>query len=213
VTPPAASGPLGAAQPRGIAAIRQALRYALAAGELVTPELFTEPTPCRGWDLRMLLLHAADSLSVLAAGLDDGRISLHRAGGDVVADPSAEFRQRARELQRSCDRGGWPRSTIAVGGCPMAGGLLAMVGAMEIAVHGWDISQACGGGDPIPAALAAELLQAAPLLVSAADRGQLFAAPVHTAPTAGPSDQLTAYLGRRAQAVPPPGVGEGAERQ
>ena len=49
----------------GAEAFRQALHYALAVTEGVTPELMPRPTPCRGWDLRMLLMHAAESLAAL----------------------------------------------------------------------------------------------------------------------------------------------------
>ena len=43
----------------------------------------------------------------------------------------------------------------AVGGLPMPAGLVASTAAVEIAVHGWDVSQSRGGGQPIPAGLAA----------------------------------------------------------
>jgi hypothetical protein len=68
---------------------------------------------------------------------------------------------------------------------------------LEVAAHGWDIAQTCGGRQPIPAPLAIDLLRAAPVLISRADRRQLFAEPVSTSSDASPSDRLAAYLGRR----------------
>jgi uncharacterized protein (TIGR03086 family) len=214
----AGGGPGQLMPPAGTAAFRRALRYALIAAVGVTPELMARPTPCRGWDLRMLLLHATDSLAALAEGLDDGRVLLPEeasgggtgaggvlpagpddwAAGPGAADPGVLFRRRARQLLASCGRADLADGVITVGGCPMAATVLVTAGALEIAVHGWDIAQACGRPEPIPDALAAALLRAAPLLIADADRRQLFASPVPVADAASPSDRLTAFLGRSA---------------
>jgi len=73
---------------------------------------------------------------------------------------------------------------------------MAATAALEIAVHGWDISRACGQRQPIPRALATSLLVIAPVLVPRTARHPLFAAPVTMPVTAGPSDRLAAFLGR-----------------
>jgi uncharacterized protein (TIGR03086 family) len=192
-----ASDDRGPAQPSGTEAFRQALRYALAATEHVAPELMPRPTPCQGWDLRMLLTHAAESLDALSEGFAGAPIDLvpPAARSDVTADPGFAFRERAWTLLVSCGRAD-PGGLVMVGGCPMAPGLLAAAGALEIAVHGWDITRACGDDAPIPAPLAGWLLRAAPLLISRADRGELFAAPVRVPAGADVSDRLAAYLGR-----------------
>ena len=97
---------------------------------------------------------------------------------------------------------------MAVGGLPMPAGLVACTGAVEIAVHGWDVSAAraragrgsAGGGKgtsrrtPIPAGLAARMLRLSPLLV--AGREGLFAVPVEVPAQASPGDRLVGYLGR-----------------
>ncbi len=186
-------------------AFRQALLYALAVTGGLTPELMPRTTPCRGWDLRMLLTHAAESLAALTEGFNDGFVSRHPARGFacVAADPGQAFQRLARNLLGSLsdadqvrgqgDRG---RHVVTIAGCPMPTDVLACAGALEVAMHGWDIACACGQRTPIPAQLATGLLHIAPLLISPADREQLFAAPVPVAPGASPSDQLAAYLGR-----------------
>jgi hypothetical protein len=87
-------------------------------------------------------------------------------------------------------------------------GLVACTGAVEIAVHGWDVAAAraragAGRNDqnspqtpvaPIPAALASRMLRVCPLLV--AGREGLFALPVEVPAQAGPGDRLVGYLGR-----------------
>jgi uncharacterized protein (TIGR03086 family) len=186
---------LGAGNP-----LEVALRYALEAAEQVTQQLLPLPTPCRGWDLRMLLLHASDSLAALTEGFDGGQIGLTKPGRDqeVPADPAREFGQRARRLLGRCAMTAQSHRVVTVSGCPMPTSLLVTAGALEVAGHGWDIAQTCGGGEPIPAPLAIDLLRAAPLLISRADRQQLFAEPVPAAREASPSDRLAAFLGRRA---------------
>jgi hypothetical protein len=73
---------------------------------------------------------------------------------------------------------------------------MAAAAALEVAVHGWDISRACGQRQPIPRALATPLLVIAPVLVPRTGRHPLFAALVTVPAMAGPSDRLAAFLGR-----------------
>jgi uncharacterized protein (TIGR03086 family) len=175
----------------------RALTYALDVIPAVTPEHLTRPTSCRGWDLGTLLRHATESLAALEEGFGSGRIGLAATPeGGPPADPAASFREAAGRL-----RGAWTsagrRRLIAVAGCPQDAAVTATVGALEIAVHSWDISQACGQHRPIPAALAADLLVIAPLLVPEAGRHPLFAPALPVPPTAPPGDRLLAFLGRR----------------
>jgi hypothetical protein len=73
------------------------------------------------------------------------------------------------------------------------------VGAVEVAVHGWDVAQACGSRQPIPPALATGILEIVPLVVTSATRELCFAAPVTVSPLASPGDLLIALLGRDPQ--------------
>jgi hypothetical protein len=94
---------------------------------------------------------------------------------------------------------------VVIEGLPLTAGMVARTGAIELAVHGWDVSRACGRCRPIPDALAAELLAICSLVVPAAARAPLFAARVTVAPSASPSDRLVALLGRDpATAAGPP---------
>ena len=102
---------------------------------------------------------------------------------------------------------GGPECFVAVGGLPMPAGLVACTGAVEIAVHGWDVSAARGRcwlrreSGPIPAALATRMLRLSPLLV--AGREGLFAVPVEVPAQASPGDRLVGYLGRHPGASRP----------
>jgi uncharacterized protein (TIGR03086 family) len=191
--------PATAAWPaEGARLFESSISYALRAVVAVTPELLSRPTPCREWDLRMLLRHASESLAAIAEGIETGRVGLDPAaeGGDLAADPARAFRDRAGWLLDAWTSPGHQRQVIEIAGCPLAASVIAGAAALEVAVHGWDISRACGQRQPIPRALATGLLAIAPLLVPRAGRHPLFAAPVTVPATAGPSDQLAAFLGR-----------------
>lgn len=178
--------------------LEPSISYALGVALAVTPEHLSRPTPCREWDLRMLLRHASESLAVLAEGIQSGRVDLDPAaeGLAVVADPARAFRDRARQLRAAWTSPGCQRQIIEIAGCPLGASLMAAAAALEVAVHGWDISRACGRRQPIPTALADDLLMMAPVLVPLTGRHPLFAAPVTVPATASPSDRLAAFLGR-----------------
>ena len=116
------------------------------------------------------------------------------------AGPLAALRERAAELLCACYGGGPPERFVVVGGLPLPAGIVACTGAVEIAVHGWDVSAALGRGGSIPAGLAARLLALCPLL--ATSREGLFAAAVPVSPEASPGDRLLGYLGRDPGAPP-----------
>jgi uncharacterized protein (TIGR03086 family) len=116
------------------------------------------------------------------------------------SDPVAAVRTRAGELlagwRRWAARPGQACVPVRVGGLPVPGETVALVGALELAVHGWDIAQACGSTRPIPVPLALAILRRAPQLADPATRPDMFAAPVPVPPRASPSDRLVAFLGR-----------------
>ena len=182
----------------GAQLLELSIGYALGVVLAVTPVLLSRPTPCSEWDLRMLLRHACESLAAFGEGLEAGRVGLNPAAedSDLAADPARAFRGRAGQLLDAWTSPGHQRQVIEIAGCPLAASVMAAIAALEIAVHGWDISRACGQRQPIPRALATGLLVIAPVLVPRTGRHPLFAAPVTTGDTAEPSDRLAAFLGR-----------------
>jgi uncharacterized protein (TIGR03086 family) len=187
----------------GIRLLEPAIGYALTAAAAVTPEFLSCATPCRGWDLRTLLRHASESLAAIYEGVDAGCIDLYPPGADadVASDPARAFRYRAGRLLDACAGPGRQFEVVHIADGLLAASAMAGAGALEIAVHGWDISRACEHSQPIPRPLAAGLLTIAPLLVPSTDRDPLFAAPVSLPPGAGPSDRLAAFLGRNPRAA------------
>ena len=119
------------------------------------------------------------------------------APGHCGPDPVARLRGQAVRLLAACAAAGPTERRVVIGDRELAASMVAVAGAIEIAVHGWDISAACGASRPVPPGLAAVLLPIAPLLITPGSRPGLFAEPVRLAGPAGPGDQLVAFLGRR----------------
>ena len=182
----------------GTGLLERALAYCLGAVGAVTPALLPRPTPCGNWDLRGLLHHLNDSLPALHEAADGGRVALDPATvhDSPTADPVRSFRERAARLLGAWSGPVGDDRVVLVGDLPLAVGVVAATGAVELAVHGWDVSQTCGQHRPIPDALATELLELCPLLVPAGARAPLFAARVTVPPSASPGDRLVALLGR-----------------
>lgn len=184
----------------GVELLERATGYALGAIAAVTPGSLSWPTPCAGWDLRTLLDHVNDSLVVLRAGIECGWVEPPWEG--PVAEPDdtdlvTAFQDRARRLVAAwAGAAGGQDRALSVAGHPLQAGVVAGAGAIEIAVHGWDIRRACGRPATIPAALATEMLALAPLVVSDGIRDSLFDPPVPVAGWAAPSERLVAFLGR-----------------
>jgi len=181
----------------GVALLERAMGYALGSLVLVTPEAMSNHTPCGEWDLRALLRHLNDSLIALHEAIALGDVGLDPVGdfADPAADPVAALRERACHMIGAWANARAPSEVLIVDRV-LTSPVVAATGAVEIAVHGWDVGRACGHDRPIPPALAEELLEPCALIVSDADRPARFAARVDVSPLASPSDRLVAFLGR-----------------
>ncbi len=175
-----------------------AIDYALGAVQTVSPPLLPGPTPCSEWDLRTLLQHLDEALRVFGEGVGTGCIRLQPGGdgdGDGQHDPAATFLVRAAAVRQGCRLGGHRRA-IAVADRSLTTTMVAATVALEIAVHGWDVSQASGQARPIPPALAMGLYAICPLVIDNTTRHRLFGSAVEVSSQASPSDVLVAFLGR-----------------
>jgi uncharacterized protein (TIGR03086 family) len=195
----------------GFRLLASAVRYALASAEPVTPPMLSRPTPCTEWDLETLLDHVSDSAGVLrqaiAAGCagpapppGDGPGRPSPGDGGHGPDPVCGLHRQTARLLATCAAAGPAQRLVAIGDRELTTNMVALAGALEITVHGWDISAACGPRRPVPIGLAAILLPLAPLLITPATRPGLFADPVPVPAQAGLGDQLVAFLGRQPRA-------------
>jgi uncharacterized protein (TIGR03086 family) len=192
---------------RGLELLEAAVRYALAGAALVTPQILSRPTPCPSWDLEMLLDHLGDAIGVLHEALAAGSVGARAVPGHPALgpDPVAWLRGQAAGLLAACAAAGPAERLVTIGDRELPARLVALTGAIEITVHGWDIAVACGAGRPVPPGLAALLLPIAPLLITPGTRPGLFAEPVPLPGPACPGDQFVAFLGRQPRLSAGPG--------
>lgn len=200
--------------------LERSAAYMLGRLAGVAPSALGAPTPCRDWDLGMLLHHLADSLDALAEALGTGALALDAPAREALGagahhhgacgpdapgfgdDPSGlvvSVRVATARLLGAWTAAGHP--DIAISGHPLHAAVVGATGALEIAVHGWDIARATGHPRPIPPALAGRLLRLAPLVVTAGTRDGLFAPPLPVPDGAGPAARLLAHLGREPDAA------------
>lgn len=184
----------------GAELLERAISYAYGAVDAITPAALSRPTPCSAWDVRALLEHLNDSLGALYEAVDVGEVGPPECPEAPVGpgeDPTAIFRMWACRLMGawSATANAGDGSTVGVGEHRITSDLVATTGAIEIAVHGWDIYRACGRPTPIPSELALDMLLVCPILVHTDDRQGRFGARVPVQ-SADPSDWLVAFLGR-----------------
>jgi len=192
---------------RGLELLGWAVSYALASARLATPQRLPGPTPCAGWDLGLLLHHVSDSVGVLHEAVTTGCIGSGAPAEDEDPGPDvvSGLYRRAGRLLAACAPAAPAGHLVTIGDRELPAKMAVAAGAIEITVHGWDISVACGSRRPVPPHLAALLLPIAPLLITPGARAGLFADPVPVPGRACPGDQLVAFLGRQPQSPDAPG--------
>jgi uncharacterized protein (TIGR03086 family) len=176
--------------------LERSIGYTRVSLHEVAPSLLCAPTPCSRWDLATLLDHMEDGLAALTDAAALGRVDLASLPG-----PASPVDVVERLKLGACSLlGAWtPRARptdVLVGDQRLGSSLLACAGALEVAVHGWDVAVACGAVLPLPDALATDLLPLVPVLVADADRPGRFADRVDVPRGASAATALLALLGR-----------------
>jgi uncharacterized protein (TIGR03086 family) len=187
----------------GAGLLERAVGYTRTSLQLVPRADLHAPTPCAQWDLLALLQHMNDSLAAFTDAAAIGYVDLvpvpaEDTGPEVARGILERLRGRACALLAAWSRHP-PAADVAVADRMLRSDLLAAAGALEIAVHGWDVARACGADRPLPTGLALELLRAVPLVVSDLDRPHRFAERLVVPDYADPGTRLLAALGRRAR--------------
>lgn len=165
--------------------ITEAAAYLVGALEQVGPGDLDAPTPCTEWTVRDLLAHLGDATAAVLEAAEGVVAEGPRFGGPVLA--------RARLLAA----GGLPPGPVRIGARVLDGDVLDAAGALELAVHGWDLNAALGRPDPIPETLARQLLQTCAALPI--DRPE-FAPAITSPPGATAAEWLLNAVGRTSHA-------------
>lgn len=184
--------------PSSVAVLDSAVAYTHSRLPLARTSPLSLPTPCRDWDLGQLLTHMDESLVALAEAAELGRVVVDPQplppGPDELVD---------RIVQRACrTSAAWHQrvtsAPMCVGDLALGRDTIALVGALEIAVHGWDIAVATGQDPRLPEDLAVRLYDVALAVVPPDERGRRFADEVPVSFSAPSGTRLLAHLGRTA---------------
>jgi len=184
--------------PRAVELLERAVGYTRASLVLVTEADLGRPTPCRGWVLHDLLTHMDDSLEAMAEAARATSLSLvpaHPPGdGSDLLDSICH---RARGLLAHWHAAPGPSAAaVGLGDLWLSRELLGSVGALEIALHGWDVAEAIGRPRSIPPGLAMDLWPVARDHITEGDRPFRFGPPVEVSDWATPTARLLAHAGR-----------------
>ncbi|WP_254896714.1 maleylpyruvate isomerase family mycothiol-dependent enzyme [Amycolatopsis sp. Hca4] len=192
VPPPAAEAE--PARPADEAMLTAALGYALSSAAEVGLADLGRPSACDGWTVADTLAHLTLSLRCVAVSLASGAVPPDpppRAGPVTARSLRRDLGRAVAALgSAAADLRG--RRAVAVDGRPLPCRRLVVVGAIEAAVHGWDVHRA----RPIPGPLAGRLLAELPSVLDRGTRRGLFAEPVTLPPGRPPGERLLAALGR-----------------
>ncbi len=179
---------------RSVALLERAVGYTRVSLAAVPDGVLADATPCAGWSVRDLLGHMDDSLAALTEAAETGAVVLSPLPVDAGADDLVErIRSRACDLLTAWRHPAYVR--VRIGATELDRDLLAGIGALEIAVHGWDLARATGAEHPLPDDLAERLLVIARRSLIRADRPGRFG-PERPARGTGPGARLLAFVGR-----------------
>jgi uncharacterized protein (TIGR03086 family) len=192
-----------ASPPRSVAVLDSAVAWTHSCLHRARTTPLSAPTPCSRWDLGQLLLHMEDSLVAIGEAAELGAVGVGALPGQPDPHQLVD-----RITQRACaTQAAWRHrltsAPIRVGDLDLGRDTLALVGALEIAVHGWDVAQATGDRRPLPEDLAVRLYDVALAVTDPDERGSRFGPPVPVPRRASTGTQLLALLGRHVRPDPP----------
>ena len=186
-----------ASPPRTVAVLDSAVTWTHSCLQRARTSPLHLPTPCSDWDLGELLLHMDESLVAIAEAAEVGHVVV-----DPQPGPLPDTGQLVdRVVQRACrTRAAWQQrltsAPVSVGDLPLGRDTVALVSALEIAVHGWDVAVATGQDRLLPEDLATRLYDVALAVVTPDERGQRFGPAVPVSDSAPTSARLLGHLGR-----------------
>ena len=173
--------------------LASALDYAVTSAAGIGLADLRRPSACAGWTVADALAHLTESLRCLATSLASGAVPCPAAlpAGPVTARTLRRELGRAAVSFGAAARDLRGRRSVAVDGLPLPCHQLIVVGAIEAAVHGWDVTRG-----PVPGELATRLLDELPQVVDDTTRRGVFADPVALPPGRPAGERLLAALGR-----------------
>jgi uncharacterized protein (TIGR03086 family) len=169
----------------------------------VKPEQMDLPTPCAGWDVRVLLAHLVGGNMRWAALPNGDPLTRGPARGSGAAadllgdDPAGAYRRSAAALQAAWRDPGLLDRQFEIPIGVMPGRVAFQVRLVETVVHGWDLAKATGQHPAFaPGIVETAIHFAQSSLPRERLPGSPFAPPVSVSDDLTEIDRLAALLGR-----------------
>lgn len=178
---------------------RQALDATRRIVAGVGADQWSQPTPCKEWDVRGLVNHIVTG-NLWAGELVGGKTIEEvgdRLDGDVLgADPLRTYDQSADIAADAFSRPGALDAPCAVSYGPVPGSVYAGHRFVDVLIHGWDLATATGQDNTIDPALATACLEVVTPEAEMLQQSGMFGTPVSAAEGASAETKLLGMLGR-----------------
>jgi len=162
----------------------------------VRADQWSAPTPCPDWSVRQLVEHLIGMNRVFAALLADAPAPRRPAGGDVIDDPVAAYRDSAHVLVEAfAEPGALERDYVGPLGSASGADRL-QIRLYDLLTHGWDLAQATGQPAHLPEDLAEQSLQFVRRQLTEPARAGRFGPARAVSDGASAVERLVAFLGR-----------------
>lgn len=177
-------------------------RALLATGHIVAgvrPEQLADPTPCRDWDVRLLLNHIIGGNHTFAEVARGGRPDPSGVMEDYTRpNPGANYLTSAEAVLAAWAEPGAMTRKVHMPFGDIPGSAAVSIHFLDIVVHGWDLARATGQDTTIDPDLAAEALDISRDLLSPELRDIGVFGPEVPASDDDPLHaRLVAFMGRR----------------
>jgi uncharacterized protein (TIGR03086 family) len=165
----------------------------------VKPQDLLEPTPCRDWNVRLLLNHIIGGNYTFAEVARGGRAD---AAGEMddhtLPDPGSNYIASADAVLAAWAEPGAMERRVHMPFGDIPAPAAVSIHFLDIVVHGWDLARATGQDTTIEPDLAAEALDISHGLLSAELRETgVFGPEIPISADDPLHDRLVAFMGRR----------------
>jgi uncharacterized protein (TIGR03086 family) len=166
----------------------------------VQPADLSKPTPCREWDVRMLLNHIIGSTYLFAGVINERPIDTRGPVPDLVGDnPVASYAAGAKAMMAAWRTPGTLERRLKLPFAELPGAVAIQIITSDQIVHTWDLLQALGRGRSLDSELAGAALQIAERMYPVEGRrpGLPIEAAIPVVGDAPIQDRLAAHMGRQ----------------
>jgi uncharacterized protein (TIGR03086 family) len=167
---------------------------------LVGDEQWSNPTPCRDWDVRALVAHLVNEVRWVPYLLEGGSVADagDRFSGDPLGDdPQAAWREASRVAREALRADGALDHTVSLSYGETSARDYIWQMTVDATVHTWDLARGIGADDQLDAELVRRIHHETEKDTESLAASGLFDPPVMVAGHADLQTRMLALFGRR----------------